>query len=67
MSYKRLIPCIFIAEGKAVSWFDDRTVIAEDAIELAKRYSDNGADETNEPHHPDSDGCRRECKTPGGY
>ncbi len=45
MSYKRLIPCIFIAEGKAVSWFDDRTVIAEDAIELAKRYSDNGADE----------------------
>ena len=45
MSYKRLIPCIFIAEGKAVRWFDDHTVIAEDAIELAKQYSDNGADE----------------------
>ncbi len=45
MSYKRLIPCIFIAEGKAVRWFDDRTVIAEDAVGLAKRYSDNGADE----------------------
>ncbi len=45
MSYKRLIPCIFIAAGKAVRWFDDRTVIAEDAIELAKRYSDSGADE----------------------
>lgn len=45
MSYKRLIPCIFIAGGKAVKWFDDRTVISEDAIELAKCYSDNGADE----------------------
>lgn len=45
MSYKRLIPCIFIARGKAVKWFDDHTVIAEDAIGLAKRYSDNGADE----------------------
>ncbi len=45
MSYKRLIPCIFIAGGKAVSWFDDRTVIDVDAVELAKRYSDNGADE----------------------
>lgn len=45
MSYKRLIPCIFIAAGKAVRWFDDRTVIAEDAVELAKRYSDSGADE----------------------
>ena len=45
MTYKRLIPCIFIAEGKAVRWFDDRTVIAEDAIELAKRYGDSGADE----------------------
>ena len=45
MSYKRLIPCIFIAAGKAVKWFDDHTVIAEDAVELAKRYSDSGADE----------------------
>lgn len=45
MSYKRLIPCIFIAKGKAVKWFDDHTVIAEDAIGLAKSYSDNGADE----------------------
>ena len=45
MSYKRLIPCIFIAEGKAIRWFDDHTVIAEDAVELAKQYSDNGADE----------------------
>lgn len=45
MSYKRLIPCIFIVKGKAVKWFDDHTVIAEDAIGLAKNYSDNGADE----------------------
>lgn len=45
MSYKRLIPCIFIAGGKAVRWFHDREVISEDVIELAKAYSDNGADE----------------------
>lgn len=45
MSYKRLIPCIFIANGKAVRWFHDDKVISEDVIELAKAYSDNGADE----------------------
>ena len=45
MSYKRLIPCIFIQNGKAVKWFDDRSVIAENVITLAKKYSDHGADE----------------------
>ncbi len=45
MSYKRLIPSIFIYGGKAVRWFNDREVIAEDVIELAKSYSDMGADE----------------------
>lgn len=45
MSYKRLIPCIFIDGGKAVRWFYDREVIAEDVISLAKTYSDRGADE----------------------
>lgn len=45
MSYKRLIPCIFIAGGKAVKWFDDDTVMSDDVIGLAKYYSDNGADE----------------------
>lgn len=45
MSYKRLIPCIFIEGGKAVRWFHDNEVISEDVIELAKAYSDNGADE----------------------
>lgn len=45
MSYKRLTPCILIDGGKAVKWFDDRTVIADDVVELAKRYCENGADE----------------------
>lgn len=44
MSYKRLIPCIFIAGGKAVKWFDDDTVMSDDVIGLAKYYSDHGAD-----------------------
>ena len=45
MSYKRLIPCIFIKDGKAVRWIDDPTVVFKDVIELAKYYSDHGADE----------------------
>ena len=45
MSYKRLIPCIFIDSGKAVKWFDDRTVLTDDVITLARYYSDHGADE----------------------
>lgn len=45
MSYKRLIPCIFIAGGKVVKWFNDKTVLCEDAVSLAKYYSDHGADE----------------------
>ena len=45
MSYKRLTPCIFIRGGKAVKWFDDRTVVSDDVIELAKQYSEKGADE----------------------
>lgn len=45
MSYKRLTPCILIENGKAVKWFDDRTVIAEDVVSLAKHYGERGADE----------------------
>lgn len=45
MSYKRLTPCIFIAAGKAVTWFDDRTVLSEDVVALAKHYCEKGADE----------------------
>lgn len=45
MSYKRLIPCIFIDAGKAVRWFDDKTVINDDAVSLARYYSSHGADE----------------------
>lgn len=40
-----MIPCIFIAGGKAVKWFDDDTVMSDDVIGLAKYYSDHGADE----------------------
>ncbi len=45
MSYKRLTPCIFIDGGKAVKWFDDRTVLSDDVVALAKQYCDRGADE----------------------
>ena len=45
MGYKRLTPCILIDGGKAVRWFDDRTVVSENVVELAKHYCDRGADE----------------------
>lgn len=45
MSYKRLTPCIFINGGKAVKWFDDKTLVSDDVIGLAKHYSESGADE----------------------
>lgn len=45
MSYKRLIPCLFISQGKAVRWFDDDTVLSDNVVDLAKKYSDHGADE----------------------
>ena len=33
MSYKRLIPCIFILGGKAVKWFDDCLLYTSDAAD----------------------------------
>lgn len=45
MSYKRLTPCIFIDSGKAVKWFDNKEVLAQDVVALAKNYNDKGADE----------------------
>ncbi len=45
MSAKQIIPCIFISDGKAVKWFHDPTVISDDVVELARSYSNYGADE----------------------
>lgn len=45
MTYKKLIPSIFISKGRAVKWFDNPEVISEDVIGLAKQYCDSGADE----------------------
>ena len=33
MTYKKLIPCIFIYQGKAVKWFDNLDVLSEDVVE----------------------------------
>jgi len=55
---KRIVPCIFIQQGKAVRWFDDKEILSEDVVELAKAYSESGADElivfdmsTNDEEH----------------
>ena len=44
MNYKKLIPSIFIHEGKAVKWFDNMEVLSDDVLALAQKYSENGAD-----------------------
>ena len=58
MTYKKLIPSIFIHQGKAVKWFDNMEVLTDDVVGLAKEYSENGADElivfdlsTNDKEH----------------
>ena len=55
---KRIIPSIFIQQGKAVRWFDQSEIIDEDVIALAKQYCALGADEliifdlsTNDQEH----------------
>ena len=45
MIYKKLIPSIFIHQGKAVKWFDNLEVLSDDVVALAKAYSESGADE----------------------
>nr|WP_317282295.1 phosphoribosyl-ATP diphosphatase [uncultured Sellimonas sp.] len=45
MSYKRVIPCLFIQKGKAVKWFDDSEILSDNVISLAKQYNNRGADE----------------------
>lgn len=42
---KKLIPCIFIQQGKAVQWFNSNEVLTDDVVELAKHYNATGADE----------------------
>lgn len=67
MSYKRIVPCIFIQNARAVKWFNDSTIVSEDVVSLAKHYSDSGADEliifdlseTDEEHEESIDIVKR--------
>lgn len=44
-TYKRLTPCIFIHNGKAVKWFDNSEIVSDDVVELAKKYCESDAKE----------------------
>lgn len=44
MQQKKFIPCIYLFQGKALKDFTDKTFINMNPVELAKYYSDNGAD-----------------------
>lgn len=44
-TYKRLTPCIFIHDGKAVKWFDNSEVLSDDVVGLAKQYCESDAKE----------------------
>ena len=43
--YKRIIPCIYLKEEKAVAGFKDDTVISDNPVSLAAFYGENNADE----------------------
>ena len=45
MSKKRFVGCIYLKDEQAIKHFLDATVIDEDPVHLAKKYSDNGVDE----------------------
>ncbi|MCR5278276.1 MAG: bifunctional phosphoribosyl-AMP cyclohydrolase/phosphoribosyl-ATP diphosphatase HisIE [Lachnospiraceae bacterium] len=42
---KKLIPCIYLKNEKAVAFFSDNTIVDSDPLELCRRFCDNGADE----------------------
>lgn len=43
---KRMVPCLYMLKGKAVTGFGHKNIFGSgDLVELAKGYSDNGADE----------------------
>ena len=46
MTNKRLIPCLYLESGRAVTGFGQRNLFGDGDVEaLAGFYSDNGADE----------------------
>jgi len=44
-NYKRLIPCIYLKNEKAVKGLNDDTLISDDPVKLAVSYDESGADE----------------------
>ncbi len=42
---KKLIPCIYLKNEKAVAFFSDNTIVEDDPLKLCQRFCDNGADE----------------------
>lgn len=64
---------MFLWQGKAVRWFDDMDVLSEDAVALAKHYSDKGADEllvfdlsdSDEDHEESIDLLKKSQNQPG--
>lgn len=67
MQYKKVVPCIYICQGRAVKSMKDMSVISKNPIELAKEYSNYGADEilifdfsTNDMEHEETLGIIKE-------
>lgn len=42
--YKKIVPSIFIQDGRAVKWFGGKTVLKEEPLELAQDFANHGAD-----------------------
>ena len=44
MEYKKIMPCIFLHDGKAVTWLKGKKRVNEDPVKLAEWYANYGAD-----------------------
>lgn len=42
---KKLIPCIYLKNEKAVAFFSDNTMVDESPVKLCRRFAESGADE----------------------
>ncbi len=44
MEYKKIVPSIFIQDGRAVAWFDGKDELPTEPLEIAMNFANHGAD-----------------------
>ncbi|MBO6133485.1 MAG: bifunctional phosphoribosyl-AMP cyclohydrolase/phosphoribosyl-ATP diphosphatase HisIE [Lachnospiraceae bacterium] len=44
MEYKKILPCIYLYNGKGYTWFKGRKRVEEDPVKIAEKFANYGAD-----------------------